>query len=188
MPSEWAHAIVTPVFKSGDAAITSNYRPISLTNVSCKIIERIISNDCYITCAHTMLWLSNSMVFYLASASSSSNPRNFWNFIKTLLERKPSPILPSLDSSKSLSQMFATFFSDKILKLHSALKSSSTVSSPHIPPKNLLPYSALFLWSLKMKCLQSSLTHLTLSLILIPFPRLSSTNAYLHSYRPWLTS
>jgi len=32
--------------------------------------------------------------------------------------------------------MFATFFSHQILKLHSALKSSSTVSSPHIPPKN----------------------------------------------------
>jgi len=32
--------------------------------------------------------------------------------------------------------MFATFFSDKILKLHTALKSSSTISSPHIPPKN----------------------------------------------------
>jgi len=32
--------------------------------------------------------------------------------------------------------MFANFFSDKILKLHSAFKISSTVSSPHIPPKN----------------------------------------------------
>jgi len=32
--------------------------------------------------------------------------------------------------------MIATFFSYKILKLHSALKSSSTVSSPHIPPEN----------------------------------------------------
>jgi len=31
--------------------------------------------------------------------------------------------------------MFANFFSDKILKLHSAFK-SSTVSSPHTPPKN----------------------------------------------------
>jgi len=32
--------------------------------------------------------------------------------------------------------MFAIFFSDTILKLHSALKSSSTVSSLHIPSKN----------------------------------------------------
>jgi len=45
MPSERAHAIVAPVFKSGDAAITPIYRPISLTNVSCKIMECIISND-----------------------------------------------------------------------------------------------------------------------------------------------
>jgi len=52
--------------------------------------------------------------------------------------------------------MFTTFFSDKILKLHSALKSSSTVSSPHIPPKTLLSHSALSLWSLKMKGLNTS--------------------------------
>jgi len=69
-------------------------------------------------------------------AFSSSNLRKLWDSINTLLERKPSPLLSSLDSSQSLSQMFATFFSDKILKLHSALKSSSTVSSPHIPPEN----------------------------------------------------
>jgi len=69
-------------------------------------------------------------------ASSSSNPRKLWNSTNTLLKRKPSPLLPSLDSSQSLSQMFANFFSEKILKLYSALKSSSTVSSPHIPPKN----------------------------------------------------
>jgi len=69
-------------------------------------------------------------------ASSTSNPCKLRNSINTLLERKPSPLLPSLASSQSLSQMFATFFSDKILKLHTALKSSSTASSPHIPPKN----------------------------------------------------
>jgi len=67
-------------------------------------------------------------------ASSSSNRPKHWNSINTLLERKPS-LLPSLASSQSLSQMFAAFFSDTILKLHSALK-SSTVSSPRIPPKN----------------------------------------------------
>jgi len=67
-------------------------------------------------------------------ASSSSNPRKLWNSINTRLERQPS-LLPSLASSQSLSLMFATFFSDTILKLHSALKSSSTVSSSHIPLK-----------------------------------------------------
>jgi len=69
-------------------------------------------------------------------ASSSSNPRKLWNSINTILERKPTPLLPSLASSQSLSQMFATFFSVKILKLHTALKSSSSISLPHIPPTN----------------------------------------------------
>jgi len=32
--------------------------------------------------------------------------------------------------------MFATFFSHKILKLHTALKSSFSISSLHIPLKN----------------------------------------------------
>jgi len=42
-------------------------------------------------------------------ASSSSNHRKLWNSINTLLERKPSPLLPSLSSSQSLPQMYATF-------------------------------------------------------------------------------
>jgi len=121
-------------------------------------------------------------------SSSSSNPRRVWNSINTILERKPSPLLPSLASSQSLSQMFATFFSDKMLKLHTALKSSSTIWLPHIPPENTPTIFMLSLWSLKMKCLKSSLSHLTLPLILIPFRHLSSNNAYLHFYRPWLTS
>jgi hypothetical protein len=32
--------------------------------------------------------------------------------------------------------MFATFFSEKILKLHTALKSASPLSSPHIAPRH----------------------------------------------------
>jgi len=88
-------------------------------------------------------------------APSSSNPRKLWNSINTLLECKPSPLLPSLASSQSLSQMFTTFFSDKIFKLHITLKSSSTVI---FRLKTLLPYAALPLRSLKMKCLKSYLS------------------------------
>jgi len=76
--------------------------------------------------------------------------------------------------------MFANFFPDKILKLHSALKSSSILFHRLIfNLKTLLPYSALSLWFLKMKCLKSYLTHLTVSLLLMPFLHLSSNNALL---------
>jgi len=35
----WTHARVTPVYKGGSSSYLSNYRPISLTCVACKIME-----------------------------------------------------------------------------------------------------------------------------------------------------
>ena len=32
-PTEWKHALVTPVFKKGDYSLPSNYQPVSLTCV-----------------------------------------------------------------------------------------------------------------------------------------------------------
>ena len=45
LPSQWKEAIVTPIFKRGGKSDLSNYRPVSLTSVVCKIMERIISEN-----------------------------------------------------------------------------------------------------------------------------------------------
>jgi hypothetical protein len=45
IPQEWRKAIVTPVYKSGSSSIASNYRPISLTCVACKLMERIVVGE-----------------------------------------------------------------------------------------------------------------------------------------------
>ena len=42
IPDDWKTAYVRPLFKKGDRAKASNYRPVSLTSVCCKIIEHII--------------------------------------------------------------------------------------------------------------------------------------------------
>ena len=42
LPLDWRNANVTPVFKKGDRHLAENYRPVSLTSVSCKIMEHII--------------------------------------------------------------------------------------------------------------------------------------------------
>ena len=44
VPDEWKTAVITPVFKKGEAGSVSNYRPISLTCVPIKILERILAN------------------------------------------------------------------------------------------------------------------------------------------------
>ncbi len=43
LPSDWLKAEVFPIFKKGSKNLAVNYRPISLTCVSCKRFEHIIS-------------------------------------------------------------------------------------------------------------------------------------------------
>ena len=45
MPSQWKEDIVTPIFKKEWKSDPSNYRPVSLTSVVCKVMERIISES-----------------------------------------------------------------------------------------------------------------------------------------------
>ena len=46
-PEDWRLALVAPVFKPGktDKAKAENYRPISLTSISCKILEHILHSS-----------------------------------------------------------------------------------------------------------------------------------------------
>ena len=42
LPDDWKSAVVTPLFKKGSKVDPSNYRPVSLTCVPCKIMESIV--------------------------------------------------------------------------------------------------------------------------------------------------
>ena len=42
LPREWKDAHVTPVYKKGLRSSANNYRPISLTSVCCKVLEKLI--------------------------------------------------------------------------------------------------------------------------------------------------
>ena len=44
VPSSWREANITPIFKSGSKSDSLNYRPISLTSVVCKLLEKLITN------------------------------------------------------------------------------------------------------------------------------------------------
>ncbi len=42
VPSDWKAASIVPIFKKGDKHQASNYRPVSLTSIACKLLEHII--------------------------------------------------------------------------------------------------------------------------------------------------
>ena len=45
VPSQWREATVVPIFKKGDKTDPGNYRPVSLTSVLCKTLERLIAEE-----------------------------------------------------------------------------------------------------------------------------------------------
>ena len=77
-------------------------------------------------------------------SSHVTNPRQLWKTVNKLLHRTLPQVLPSSESLSSLSQSFATFFSDKIHKLHTNLLLNYTHSSPHIPPPVTPPTFSCF--------------------------------------------
>ena len=42
IPQDWRQALVHPIFKGGNPKLPQNYRPISLTCICCKMMERIL--------------------------------------------------------------------------------------------------------------------------------------------------
>ena len=42
MPNDWIKGNVVPILKKGKRSLASNYRPLSLTSVTSKILEHIL--------------------------------------------------------------------------------------------------------------------------------------------------
>ena len=42
LPSDWTKALISPVFKKGNRSDPANYRPVSLTCISCKLMEHVL--------------------------------------------------------------------------------------------------------------------------------------------------
>ena len=64
----WKTANVSSIFKKGDRSDPSNYRPISLTCVACKIMESIIK-DVFITYLLENNLLSNCQFGFVSGRS-----------------------------------------------------------------------------------------------------------------------
>ena len=45
LPSQWKEAEITPIFKKDERHLPKNYRPVSLTSIICKLLEKLVIED-----------------------------------------------------------------------------------------------------------------------------------------------
>jgi len=88
---------------------------------------------------HNLILTAKKKYYSNLISSSTDNPRRLWQTVNYLLHRKSSSPLPSFSSATSLANSFASFFTDKVSKLHLSLTSSSATTSPHSPSPSTSP-------------------------------------------------
>jgi Reverse transcriptase (RNA-dependent DNA polymerase) len=99
-PEEWSHALVTPVNKSGVASSVNNYRPISLTSVTCKIMEHVIVSDILSYLRHHET-ISKQQHGFLSGRSTTSNLLETFNDWTLALNDKNSIAVANIDFAKA---------------------------------------------------------------------------------------
>ena len=81
----------------------------------------------------------DKIVYYRKLISDNSHDsKELWRELHKVLHRSYGTALPTYESSKSLADPFASFFANKIMKIHESFSSSesyNTVHTPFDPPK-----------------------------------------------------
>lgn len=124
LPADWKLAIVKPIYKSGDPRIAVNYRPISLTCISCKLLEHIIAKHivAYVT-EHNLL--SNVQHGFRAGYSTISQLVGTVHNFSSVINRRGQVDVIYLDFSKAFDKVSHPKI---LLKLRAMLKNDQIVN------------------------------------------------------------
>lgn len=57
LPPDWRTAFVIPVFEGGNRKLATNYRPVSLTSVACKVFEHTLAK-------HILAFMDQNALLY----------------------------------------------------------------------------------------------------------------------------
>ena len=104
VPEEWRQANVVPIFKKGSKMAAGNYRPVSLTCVSCKLLESILKDDIMQHLTRNKL-LKNSQHGFMAGKSCTTNLLEFMEKITSEVDRGKSVDIVYLDFAKAFDKV-----------------------------------------------------------------------------------
>ena len=104
VPADWKIANVSPIFKKGSKFDPANYRPISLTSITVKIMERILKE------AIMKYLLANNLIKpsqhgFLPKRSSTTNLVTFFDFVTQQLDAGHSVDVLYLDFAKAFDKV-----------------------------------------------------------------------------------
>ena len=100
LPDDWKRANVTPVHKSGSLKSVSNYRPISLTSIVCKILEKILKTAITSHLIGNNL-LRNSQHGFMPKKSCLTNLLHCMEEVTTILDNGDCADILYLDFAKA---------------------------------------------------------------------------------------
>ena len=100
VPDSWKNAIITPVYKKGAAESVKNYRPISLTCVAGKIMERLVASEIYKHLQYNDL-LSSVQHGFVKGKSTCTNLLECFNDWTMILQNKNFVTVAYIDFSKA---------------------------------------------------------------------------------------
>lgn len=101
-PMKWKEVLIIPVFKDGDPAIVTNYRPISILNAFSKIFEKIIHQHVFFNIKH--LLSLNQHGFY-EKRSTISNLIHITDFLSTNMDKNTQVDVIYTDFSKAFDKV-----------------------------------------------------------------------------------
>ena len=104
IPTSFKEAAIIPVFKSGDKSLPSNYRPISLTSVLSKVIEKIIRKQVLTFLSHRGC-LNNTQHGFRNGRSCLSALLDVYDNIMHMINNKSTVDMIYLDFSKAFDKV-----------------------------------------------------------------------------------
>ena len=104
VPDDWKSGNVMPIFKKGTKSNPSNYRPVSLTSIPCKIMEGLIRDQCMdFLLAHDLM--NSSQHGFMKNKSCATNLLEFLESVTSNLDNNVPLDLIFLDFSKAFDKV-----------------------------------------------------------------------------------
>ena len=104
LPSDWKSANVVPIFKNGSKTEPVNYRPISLTSVVVKIMERVIKEKMMKHLTSNKL-IGSSQHGFMPKKSTSTNLVTYMDYITKNLDKGDPVDVLYLDFAKAFDKV-----------------------------------------------------------------------------------